>query len=287
MGSVVLISLFSPKGGVGVSTCSALFAKALSKYHSTLLIEATSGDLDAIVATDTSANYSFFDWVVSDNPSIESLKKISIGFDEKLSVVVGDTSKNPITDEYHQRQVEFLQNTQFDYGHIVEELSSYEGHCVVDCSNAESMLTKEIIRASDLVVMVLRQCYLGLHKASKSNVINDVDVTVVVKESGRSISASQISQTLNCNILIEIDARSDFARSIDSGTLWSRTPEKMVEPINRYIQDLLEIQNRTGVAKDIFQDSSNANQFNFWSEESSNDLKFSTHIRHLLNGGDK
>lgn len=266
MGIIMLVSIFSPKGGVGVSTTSALFAKALSRKQPTYLVETGKGDLEAILALDEKAKFGFFDWAVSEKPSFNSLKKIAISFDNKLALVVGEIAKSSTDNEYCDRQLEYMQTSQFNCDAIVESLINLESHCVVDCGNSQSRIQKQIIEASDLVVLVLRQCYLGLYRATKSELTGKVDAVVVIEESGRSISSNQIAQTLGCNILLQIDARRDFARTIDSGTLWSRTPDKLIGPIAQYIQDLDEVDVGIESSNDIFQDSSRRNILDFWNE---------------------
>ena len=289
----MLISVFSPKGGVGVTTCAALFAKALSKDHSTMLVETCKGDLEAMLALENIANYGFLDWAVSENPRVETLEKISNFFDNQLSLVVGEIPKKSKSDEYNEHQTEFIQNSDFNFSPIVASLASVEGHCVVDCSNGTTRLQRKIIEASDVVVMVLRQCYTGLYRATQSELIDQVDAVLVVQESGRSISSNQIAQTLSCGVLLEIEARRDFARAIDSGTLWSRTPEKLIGPIEQFVGDLIEKQKpATLVGEDVLQDTANRNQFEFWNEASKNrssakmtqaSSRFGEHTRRLLN----
>ena len=262
----MLISVFSPKGGVGVTTCAALFAKALSKDHSTMLVETCKGDLEAMLALENIANYGFLDWAVSENPRVETLEKISNFFDNQLSLVVGEIPKKSKSDEYNEHQTEFIQNSDFNFSPIVASLASVEGHCVVDCSNGTTRLQRKIIEASDVVVMVLRQCYTGLYRATQSELIDQ---------------------------LLEIEARRDFARAIDSGTLWSRTPEKLIGPIEQFVGDLIEKQKpATLVGEDVFQDTANRNQFEFWNEASKNrssakmtqaSSRFGEHTRRLLN----
>ena len=280
----MLISVFSPKGGSGVSVTSGVLAKALSIYQTTLLIECGSGDLEAMLALEVDANYGFFDWLVSENARIETLLKISTKFSSNLALVPWDSSQQVQGNEIYDREQRFQSNT-FDCNSVVDSLSSFEGHCVVDCSKGETELQKKIIEGSDVVMLVLRQCYLGLFRATQHELISNVDAVLVVKEPGRTISCEQITRTLNCSILLEVDARRDFARAIDAGVLWSRTPEKLDAPIAKYIRDLLDQGKSLGYkGKDVFEETQTRNKYEFWDDSNTAKKyeKYEKYARSLL-----
>lgn len=290
----MLISVFSPKGGVGTSVSSALISKCLSKLGPTLLVETENGDLEAIVGADEVPKYSFSDWSHSAEPTDQSLMRISVNVVGSLDYVIGSIDRS------NEQEDTTCQFKNMDTGFIgkesrtklIDSISSIPGHCVVDCSLAASELQTEIVEASDVVVMVLRQCYLGLFKAMQHNLKNQIDVCIVVCESGRSISTHQIAETLGVGTVIELDARRDFARAIDAGVLLHRTPEKFIAPIESYVHDLNIESYENNVTNDIFQDSRTRNSNEFWDESNKTELSdrekfvfsdtYGRHVRTLL-----
>lgn len=220
----MLISVFSPKGGVGTSTVAALFSKALSQVSPTLLVDCASGDLNGIVGVDT-YKYGFEDWAISGQPTLDSLVKICTPVVENLNFVGSVNTSD-------------LQDLNQDSSCHIADLLSSSGNVVVDCGHARELIQQKILDASDLVVVVFRQCYLGMLRASTNEYCTNADVCVVIKESGRSIKTSQLASSLKVQVVIEIEARADFAKAIDAGVVINRPPEKMISAIKDFVRDL-------------------------------------------------
>lgn len=264
----MLFSVFSPKGGVGTTVTSVLFAKSCSQTVPTLVIDACGGDLEAVVASDIEPRYCFDDWMNSAEPTSTSLEKISVSLTSNLDFVAGSVRNQVLApeDEISSRGAE---NDGIRRQRITDALIQREGHCVIDLGNRVDDLAHEIIQSSDIVVMVLRQCYLGLWRAMTHLFREHVDVCVVVGESGRSISTNEIARTLGFLTVVEIDARRDFARTIDAGVLIHRTPEKLIGPVGAYVNDIMDEKRELMVAHDVFEDVSHRNSQPFWSDKES------------------
>ena len=261
----MLVSVFSPKGGSGTSVVSALFAKALSEHAQTLLIDACSGDLEAILGIDEVPSFGFVQWANSKEPTALSLRNISVNVNSDFCFVAGniDADKAEVISDIN-RSIDSIDKDSEKESKLVDSLNEIETHCVVDLGLAQTDLQLKIAKSSDLVIIVLRQCYLGLSKAMIHPLLNGIDCCVVVKESGRSISSSQIADVLKLNVVVDLDARRDFARTIDAGVLTYRTPIALYKPVQEYIGDAINDYYDDG--HDIFEDSNFRNSVEFWED---------------------
>lgn len=257
----MLISVLSSKGGVGTSSVAALFAKGLSLIKETLLIDACNGDLHAICCIED-AQYSFEDWSSSEQPSAKTLKAISKDIDSNLSCVPSSRVTQSAT---------IVAPTQ---ANIVEEILKTSPGCVLDFGTQQSQFVQTCIEASDLVVLVLRQCYLSFLAVKHNPYLKNVDVIVVIKEPGRSISVSKIAEVLNVNCVVEINAQKDFARTIDAGVLVQRPPKQMIEPINALLSDFISqdelVIDAISLREDIFGETKRRNEQSFWEDVNEN-----------------
>ncbi len=258
----MLISVFSPKGGVGTTVTSVLLGRALCEFGSTLIIDACGGDIESVVGADESAQYCFDDWVCSPEPTSASLVQIGVPVVENLAFIAGVVSENKVAclEQLLRREVPY-QKRQV----IIDALVQCESHCVLDLGTQLSALNHDIALASDLVVMVLRECYLSMSRAIHHPLTHHVDACVVVKESGRSITSDTIAETLSLSTIIQLDARRDYARCIDAGVLVHRTPPRLLSPVSRYLSDVM---NETNVqeAHDVFDDAQQRNNQQFWAD---------------------
>ncbi len=247
----MLISIFSPKGGTGCSVTSAVFAHCLSESAETLLIDACQGDQHVIAGVD-SAQYSFDDWCTSATPTCESLENISTIVDHNLRLVTSaGASVSHHLLPFETRSV------------LTDQICSFSGHCVVDLGQRSDAFAHDIVQASDVVVMVVRQSYQHLYGATHHPILSHVDVCVVVEESGRSISVKQMIDTLSLSCVIELEERRDFARTIDAGVLMQRMPNQLRAPIAAFVNDALEDAVQT---HDVFDDLSARNDSSFWND---------------------
>jgi hypothetical protein len=262
----VLISVFSPKGGVGTSTIAALFARALSANGSTMLVDGCASDLSVVIGQDEKAQFCFDEWVLSEEPSTATLERISVDIDRNLRFVEGGSS------------FALPEETQW----VIGQLAAID-QVVIDLGTRDDQLTRDIRQASDISVVVLRACYLGLSRAMHK--AHDSDVCVVVKEPGRTITSAQIAEALKVPAVIEIDARRDYAKAIDAGVLMYRTPAAMITPIKNFLSENAELQNGIHDVDDVFDGLRSRNDKSFWHEDADRfgtRHQYSRHVRTQL-----
>jgi cellulose biosynthesis protein BcsQ len=253
----VLISIISPKGGSGCSVVSCVVAYCLADKAQTLLVDACKGDISILSDIDD-FRYSFDEWCVSDVPTAESLINISEDVSPDLAVVAGLSGPSSL---------DSASTGFFSYekrSHLVDELCKVDRHCVVDLGQRTDLLAQDIVAASDLVLCVLRQCYVGLYRATHHPFVSRVDAFVVIEESGRSISVSQIAETLHADVVIEMQARRDFARVIDAGVLLYRMPVQLRTPVESFLRDVMDTSHNPD---DIFTETTKRNNESFWGRD--------------------
>ena len=283
----MLITVFSPKGGSGTSTCAALLAKSCSMIlaKQTVLIDAANGDIETIVGFNSESKYGFIQWLESATPTSHSLEKISNFIEDNFSYVSYSSIKENC---YIDKCVQSDGNNKFKIQEIISTLSTSESNYIIDIGTNINELNNALIESSDFVFMVLRGCYITLSRATKHPYLEQSDVAIYIAESGRSITAKQMGTVLKLKCIIEIEARRDFAKVIDAGVLLFRTPKYMISAIdkfmhdvNKYFETMLTNFNDQNVSKaknknynriqslsndtfDIFNDAEEHNNRNFW-----------------------
>lgn len=234
----MLITVFSPKGGSGSTTCSALIAKSFStKFKTkTVLIDAHNGDLQTVVGVEPKSEYGFVQWVQAKFPSQKNLDRISNRINENLSYV---TFSSIVNDDFNIDLDTINHDTENTLTKkLVDALSNTENIYVIDVGTKSDEIAKAFIEASDLVFMVIRGCYVGLSRAMAHPFRKNIDVVLVIEESGRTITSKQITSALKLNCVIEVEARRDYAKSIDAGVMLFRTPKNMISSIDHFVDDV-------------------------------------------------
>ena len=254
-----------------------------------VLIDAFNGDLDSIVGIDPESEYGFVQWLESASPNIHNLEKISNSVFENLTFVSNSSVKHDRFSSY----TNFAESEAERFEKITTALCDDASVCIVDLGTRVDALSSAIVAASDLVVLAMKSCYVSLNRATAHPYREYADACIFIEEQGRSISSKQVSEVLKISCIIELDARRDFARAIDAGVLLFRTPKNMIASIDAFIGDVCdhlegaqnhvvlnqsrarahseEVYDRTKNLSrenfDIFDESTQGNKRDFWSEE--------------------
>lgn len=287
----MLITVFSPKGGSGTTTCAALIAKSFSQQFSipTVLIDAYDGDVETVVGVDSESEYGFIQWTEAKDPTANNLARIATSISDNFSFVSYSSVKN---DKYNApAPSQSIQEKNQKAAQLVEALSNNESNYVIDIGTNVNESTNAIIEASDIVVMVIKGCYISLNRASSHPYSSSADSVIVLSEPGRTITSKQICDVLRIKCVIEIEARRDFAKCIDAGILIFRTPKNMIGAIDQFVFDLKQYLNRNSKQNidqelaltrnrnfdrseelvnghlDIFDDTKQKNKRDFWQQE--------------------
>lgn len=316
----MLITVFSPKGGSGTSTCAALVAKSFSQNFSlpTMLIDAHNGDIETVIGVDSESEYGFVQWADAKLSTANNLSRISSFITDNFSFVSYSSVKN---DRYVDTALLVtVEEKQIKAKQIVDALSNNETNYIVDIGTRVNETTNALVEASDLVIMVMKGCYVSLNRASAHPYTSSTDTCIVISEPGRTITTKQISDVLKLNCIIEIEARRDFAKCIDAGILIFRTPRNMINAVDKFVIDVREYLKRTSKRNfdqevnlsrkanfdrseklknenyDIFDDAKNGNKRDFWSQEERStvrqsaratrpvDISYTSHLHNALAG---
>jgi MinD-like ATPase involved in chromosome partitioning or flagellar assembly len=102
------------------------------------------------------------------------------------------------------------------------------GPVVADCGLATSPGLRAFVDAADRSLLVVRACYLALRRAVDAPRPTAI---VVVREPGRSLSPTDIEDTLGVPIATVVDWDPQVAHAVDTGLLRTRLPRRVVQSL--------------------------------------------------------
>ena len=98
---------------------------------------------------------------------------------------------------------------------------------IVDAGTAAVPASRALVEVSDVSVVVLRGCYLGLRRAVHSPLLARAAGVALVEEPGRSLGAAEVSDVLDRPVLARVVVRPQIARAVDAGVLAARLPMRL------------------------------------------------------------
>lgn len=211
----------STKGGSGTSTVTAGLAALSSRRHRsnsaaacTMVID-TAGDLPTILGTSTpliglgewltrSTDHDFFD--------------LCIRSDHSLLVMPRGSTAPPDALAPSWNRLAALVEQELSRGRLI----------YIDCgtSPVPQALVQRVPQNSRRLLLVIRPCYLALHRALQENV--HVDGVVLVTGGGRVLKRRDVESVLRIPVVAEVPLDPDIARRVDSGLFRSRLPKSLV-----------------------------------------------------------
>jgi hypothetical protein len=227
----MVITMWSVKGGSGVSTLSTVVAAALNDLSrsNALLIDLADGDLRGILGGPTRASddpgTGFGDWVAADETLDPSALERLIG-SEPAPLLIGGNSASPIAQERSTRTVEGLRWLDTKYAHVL-----------IDAGSANNDLSATTIQSATLSVLVLRPCLLSLRKAVASKL--PASAAVLLAQPGSTLRASDIESSLGIPVITTIPFCASVSRATETSRLFSHPPRA----IKRSIKPLLSLIN--------------------------------------------
>jgi len=121
---------------------------------------------------------------------------------------------------------------------VANQLLSYDAPVVIDVGTGE--LNESFERIANRTFLVLRPCYLALRKASNkmSHGYLRNDGIIVLEESGRALTPTDISTVLKTPIVSTIKVDPSVSRAVDAGLLSSRIPAALNEGLRALVEVL-------------------------------------------------
>lgn len=205
----MLITLWSVKGGSGVSVVAAGVASLLARdaghrSDGTLLVD-LGGDQPALLGIPQPGGPGVTDWLAAPRGDCGALRRLEIELSPSMSLLPTGAATEWLTERE---------------GLLVDVLASDGRHVVVD--GALGAAPASALAAADVSLLVVRPCYLALRRAVHRDVT--ADGVVLVEEPGRALDAVDVSRALGLPVLCTVAAEPTVARAVDAGLLTSRVP---------------------------------------------------------------
>ena len=223
----MLISVWSPKGGSGTSVVAAVLAAAVAKSHPDVRLVDLVGDQPAVCGVRLSARVGARELLESESELRDgSVDALTVDIHESFRLVPAGRSS--------------LQHSTNARGAAVARSLRYALPLyVIDAGCPEAPAVASLVRASDVALMVMRPCFLGLQRASlRVDLVERSTGIVCISEPGRALGARDLASVLGRPVLCELEVDPDVARSVDAGVLLRREPHAVFVPLARMCRRL-------------------------------------------------
>jgi hypothetical protein len=227
----VLVALWSAKGGSGTSVLTAACAVVLARdaaQSGGALVADLAGDQPAIFGLGADPGLGLVDWLGAGPAApTDALDRLlvevvpGIGLLPRGGRDVPETAPPPLAEAGAALAVALGQGPV---------------PAVVDCGTATDPAARAVVEVADASVVVLRGCYLALRRAVHAPALAATAGAVLLEESGRTLSARDVSEVFDLPVLARVPVKPVIARAVDAGVLTTRLPE----PLGRAANDLLQ-----------------------------------------------
>jgi MinD-like ATPase involved in chromosome partitioning or flagellar assembly len=215
-GGLVLLALWSPKGGSGTSVTAAALALTSAARRETRLVD-LSGDQPAILGLPPLISpASLVAWLVA-GPAAPSdgLDDVAVPVLPGLALLPGGPEAASAPPEAGAALAVALR----DAGLAVVDVGS--GADVHDGAG------RAVVDVADSALLVVRPCYLALRRAVADPRLGSSAGAILVEEPGRSLDADDIAAVLGLPVIGRIPVRAEIARAVDAGVLRDRLPASL------------------------------------------------------------
>lgn len=217
----MLQTLWSVKGGVGVSVSAAALATSLAhRGRDTLLVD-LAGDQPALLGLAEPAGPGVLDWLAARGEPA-ALGRLRVPVVDRLALL--PSGDGPVEGRHVGSP---------DAGRLVEALDGLAEHVVVDAgvvggrfavgSHAELVAG---LADAGRSLLVTRACYLALRRGVQASL--RADGVVLVADAGRGMDRHDVAAVLGLPVLAVLEADPSVARRVDAG-LVARRPLRLLE----------------------------------------------------------
>jgi hypothetical protein len=210
----VLISCWSVKGGSGTTVVSVAMALDLVRSSDTPVVLADlGGDVPLVLGMPETHGPGLAEWVAAGPQVAErALARLEVSLDGGLTVI--PRGLGPVVG---------------DGEGLVEALSAHP-LVVADCGVPRAGEAAWALAAqAQLSLLVMRPCYLALHRAVAAPL--RPSAVVLVTEPGRSIGRHEVESVLGVPVRAEVPLDPSVARAVDAGLLATRVPRSLQRAI--------------------------------------------------------
>jgi hypothetical protein len=209
----VITTLWSVKGGSGVSVTAALVAQACVARHGGALLVDLAGDQPAVLGLAEPASPGVLDWLATPDSTPEALDRLRVRAGDGLELVPTGTGPGP------EGRAEDL----------AAVLRTVDRPVVVDGGLGGAPVPA--LAAAGRSFLVVRPCYLALRRAVRSGV--RADGVVVLAEPGRALDRRDVASVLGLPVVGALEVDPVVARAVDAGLLLGRSPRSATRAVRR------------------------------------------------------
>ena len=191
-----------------------LFRSLALRAEPPALLVDLDGELPAILGISEPDRPGVADWMASDAPP-EHLVDLLVELDTKTHLLPYRLGHRPPP------------RPMRDEGRLPDALGwlrgwehAHSGHVVIDAGTGDP---PEALLAAERNLLITRNCYLGVSRASRS--AHSPGGIVLIEEPGRSLTARDIELAVGAPIVTRLSWETDIARAVDAGLLRGRLPK--------------------------------------------------------------
>ena len=211
MGRVTAV--WSTKGGVGVTTISAMLAIGWAERADEVLLIDLSGDLAALLGVPDPPGPGIAEWCRATEPSVESLRRIEVAVRPGVALV-------------HRGSGAFSAGAD----QLLAALEAVPRRIIVDCGLAQGF-AHEVAARAETRLLVVRPCYLTLRSAARTTIAPTG--VVLVSEPGRALGLGDVEAVVPAPVVAQIAVDPSIARAIDAGLVTSRLPRSLIRSMGQ------------------------------------------------------
>ncbi len=200
----MLVSFWSPKGGVGTSVFTAACALVLARTTEVRLAD-FGGDQPAVLGLASEPAPGLGEWLDAGAATpADALDRLAVDTGRGLSLLpLGRRSPRTATPEAGAA--------------LGVVLAQDERVTIADVATADSESLRAIVEVSDVSIVVTRDCYLALRRAARAPLVQRAAGVVVGQEGARGLHHRVVTDVLQLPLLDVVPWHAHVARALDSG----------------------------------------------------------------------
>ena len=208
----MLTTVWSVKGGSGVSVIAAALAAVVARHRGDTLLVDLAGDQPAVLGLPEPPGPGVRDWLAAPHGSAEALHRLTVPTSTSLRLLpVGSAARwEPAR-----------------HADLAEALASWSHPVVVDGGLGDGP-ARDLARAGSSL-LVVRSCYLALRRAVRARPA--ADGVVLVLDAGRSLDRVDVERVLGLPVRCTVAVDPSVARAVDAGLLASRVPHGLARSL--------------------------------------------------------
>lgn len=229
----MLLTLWSPKGGSGTSVVAAALALVAAGRGESRLAD-LGGDQPAILGLPPTVrpvaapDDGLVGWLAAGPAApTERLDGLAVPAGPGLAVLPRGSGR--------------LEVAAAEAGAALAVALRDGSTTVVDAGAAEAPAAGALLAVSDVILMVIRPCYLALRRAVADPRLGASDGAVLVEEPGRALDAADVAEVLGVPVVGRVPCRAEIARAVDAGVLRDHLPAALAGPAGALLDRLPEV----------------------------------------------